>query len=101
MTAKAAPAWGLGAGTQVGPLEAADAPAVHRLILENRAHLDRWLRWSHAVQTRADVDRFIEEFRVRQAAGDGFHSGILTTFHANSDCRSCRRDAGSGPGRAG
>lgn len=60
----------------VRPLEPEDAPAMHRLITANRAHLDRWLRWSSAVRTPLDVEALIARFQTRLAAGDGFHCGI-------------------------
>ena len=63
-------------GATVRPLEPGDAPAMHRLITANRAHLDRWLRWSSAVRTPVDVEALIARFQTRLAAGDGFHCGI-------------------------
>lgn len=57
-------------------LGAADAPAVLALIERNRAHLDKWLRWSAKVHTLADVEALIARFEAKVAAGDGFHWGI-------------------------
>lgn len=76
MTASAALTWALDSDTLLRPLEPADAPAVHRLIQGNRAHLDRWLRWSNAIRTSGDVEQFIAEFGRKQATSDGFHNGI-------------------------
>ena len=57
-------------------LAPADAEIVHRTLSENRAHLDRWLRWSGRLQTVADVSHFIDLFATKEAAGDGFHCGL-------------------------
>ena len=46
------------------------------LIMQNRAHLDRWLRWSGRIQTQVDTRALIERFAAKQAAGDGFHAGM-------------------------
>jgi ribosomal-protein-serine acetyltransferase len=58
------------------PLIPADAPDLHRLVTANRAHLDRWLRWSSGVQTLADAAALIALFEEKQRAGDGFHLGL-------------------------
>ena len=60
----------------IAPLELADAAAVHALVVANRSHLDRWLRWSGAVRTLADVEAMIQRLRNKLAGGDGFHRGI-------------------------
>ena len=64
-------------GATVRPLEPGDAPAMHPLLTANRAHLDRWLRWSSAVRTPADVAALIARFQAQLAGGDGFHCAIL------------------------
>lgn len=66
----------LGDGASVRPLEGGDAPGVLELIEQNRAHLDKWLRWSAGVRALSDVTALIERFEAKQAAGDGFHWGI-------------------------
>lgn len=66
----------LGDGGSVRPLEATDAAAVFALIEENRAHLDKWLRWSARVRTADDVAAMIARFQAKQREGDGFHWGI-------------------------
>jgi ribosomal-protein-serine acetyltransferase len=66
----------LGDGATVRPLIAGDAAAVLELIERNRAHLDKWLRWSAKVRNQADVAAMIARFEAKQAAGDGFHWGI-------------------------
>lgn len=53
-------------------LEPAHADSMLALILRNRDHLDRWLRWSGRIHTQADVLNLIDRF----AAGDGFHAGL-------------------------
>ena len=57
-------------------LTANDAHAIHALMSENCAHLDRWLRWSSAVQTLQDVRDFIAHFEAKESANDGFHCSI-------------------------
>jgi ribosomal-protein-serine acetyltransferase len=57
-------------------LRPADAGAVHQLIERNRAHLDRWLRWSSGMRTVADAQGLIEQFQAKLHAGDGFHCGL-------------------------
>lgn len=46
------------------------------MISANRAHLDRWLRWSSSLQSLADVTRFIDRFGAKLRQNDGFHNGI-------------------------
>ncbi len=58
------------------PLVAADAAELHRLVTANRAHLDRWLRWSSGIQAPADAAALIATFEEKQRAGDGFHLGL-------------------------
>ncbi len=58
------------------PLRLDDADAMIALIQRNRAHLDRWLRWSGRVQTADDARALIEHFAARTAVGDGFHAGL-------------------------
>lgn len=60
----------------VRPLGATDSGAVLTLIEENRAHLDKWLRWSARVRSPDDVTAMIARFEAKQASGDGFHWGI-------------------------
>jgi ribosomal-protein-serine acetyltransferase len=66
----------IGDGATMRPLTASDAAAVQALIERNRAHLDKWLRWSARVQSLADVQAMIVRFEAKTAAGDGFHWGI-------------------------
>jgi ribosomal-protein-serine acetyltransferase len=66
----------LGDAAQARPIVASDAPAVLDLIEQNRAHLDKWLRWSARVKTRADVEAMIARHDADAAAGSGFHWGI-------------------------
>ena len=66
----------LGPDVVARSLRQVDAPAVHSLIAANRDRLDRWLRWSSALQSLADVESFIAGFETKEAAGDGFHLGI-------------------------
>ena len=66
----------LGDGASIRPLTASDAAAVLGLIEQNRAHLDKWLRWSAKVRNHADVTDMIARFEAKQGAGDGFHWGI-------------------------
>ena len=57
-------------------LRPADAPAVWALINANRAHLDRWLRWSSGIASLDDARALIGTFEAKEAAGDGFHLGL-------------------------
>ncbi|HMV32863.1 MAG: GNAT family protein [Gemmatimonadales bacterium] len=66
----------LSATATLRPLVGADAPDLHGLITANRAHLDRWLRWSSGIRTPADAAAFIAIFEEKQRAGDGFHLGL-------------------------
>ena len=68
--------WQIDPDAELHPLTPAEAPEVHELIQANRAHLDRWLRWSSAIRTRQDAADLIDSFTRKQAAGDGFHLGI-------------------------
>src|SRR5262249_30570225 len=63
-------------GVTVQPLGDHDVPAMVDLLAANRAHLDRWLRWSASVVTSANVAAFVRGFEGKLAAGDGFHCGI-------------------------
>jgi ribosomal-protein-serine acetyltransferase len=66
----------LGDGAHVRALAPPDAGAVLALIEQDRAHLDKWLRWSARIRTHADVLAMIDRFTAKHAAGDGFHWGI-------------------------
>ena len=63
-------------GVIARPVTRSDAPAMHALLVNNRAHLDRWLRWSGPLRSEADVSGFIAMFRKKQHEGSGFHLGI-------------------------
>lgn len=69
--------WTLAHGATLRPLRAADAVAMHALIAANRAHLDRWLRWSSGIARVDDAAAMIATFEAKEAAGDGFHLGIF------------------------
>ncbi|MEO0559209.1 MAG: GNAT family protein [Bacteroidota bacterium] len=66
----------LGETVTARSLQPEDAPAVHRLMTASRQHLDRWLRWSSAIQTLSDVEALIARFETKEANGDGFHLGV-------------------------
>jgi ribosomal-protein-serine acetyltransferase len=66
----------LAGGLLLRSLTSADAFAMHRVLTQNRAHLDRWLRWSARIRSLAETEAFIEEFARKEAAGDGFHCGL-------------------------
>lgn len=68
--------WTLGDATTIRPFVPSDATTVHQLIESSREHLDRWLRWSNAMQSEADVAATISRYVAKGAAGTGFHSGI-------------------------
>ena len=66
----------IGEGAALRPMSADDAAAVLALVERNRAHLDKWLRWSARIKGRDDVDAMIERHRAAAAEGHGFHWGI-------------------------
>lgn len=68
--------WPLTGEAHARPLERSDAGALWQLIAANRAHLDRWLRWSSLVRSLEDAGELIETFTRKREHGDGFHSGI-------------------------
>jgi len=65
-------------GVTLRPFTQADAPAMHALLVADRRHLDRWLRWSSSLGTLDDVAIFLAGFEARLATGDGFHCGVWT-----------------------
>ncbi len=72
--------WHLNPSTHIQALTPEHVDAVYQLISKNRIHLDRWLRWSSAIQTRGDVQQLIDQFQQKLQQGDGFHCGI---WHQN------------------
>ena len=56
--------WQLDENTVVRPLELGDTQEVYTLITQNRQHLDRWLRWSSALQNEAAVKLLSRSFRA-------------------------------------
>ncbi|MBI5930132.1 MAG: GNAT family N-acetyltransferase [Chloroflexi bacterium] len=54
----------------------ADAETMFNLILQNRTHLDTWLRWSGRIQTLQDTQALIQRFAEKSVQGDGFHAGL-------------------------
>ncbi len=56
--------------------DVADAETMFNLILQNRTHLDTWLRWSGRIQTLHDTQALIERFAEKSRQGDGFHAGL-------------------------
>lgn len=63
--------------TELRLLNDGDAQVLFEVIQENRAHLDRWLRWSGYVQTLEDTRAFIDRFVQKAAVDDGFHAGMF------------------------
>jgi ribosomal-protein-serine acetyltransferase len=57
-------------------MAASDAGAVLALVDRNRAHLDKWLRWSARIKGPGDVDAMIGRQLAAAAEGNGFHWGI-------------------------
>ena len=68
--------WKLDATTSIYPLEFKHAEEILQLMTKNRGHLDRWLRWSSAIQTLEDVHALVDQFQEKMHQGDGFHCGI-------------------------
>lgn len=56
--------------------EVGQAPLLFDTLQQNRAHLDRWLRWSAKLKTLEDVQTFIESSDKKYRDGDGFHAGM-------------------------
>jgi hypothetical protein len=57
--------WQLDVNTVIRPLALEDAGRVHDLIVRNRRHLNRWLRWSSGVQSEADAYAFITQLQTK------------------------------------
>jgi ribosomal-protein-serine acetyltransferase len=67
----------LGTGARLRSLRASDAPGMYALIASERAHFDRWLRWSTRLNSPSDSATFLAEFEAQEARGEGFHFGIF------------------------
>lgn len=67
----------LDAKTELRLLTGADTVEFWEAVQQNRAHLDRWLRWSGQVQSLDDARAFIDRFVQKSAVDDGFHAGIF------------------------
>lgn len=66
-------------GISIRRFEAHDADDMFALIEQNRARLDRWLRWSPSIRTHADVSAHIARFDAGTRRDvTGFHCGIWT-----------------------
>lgn len=61
---------------QLKLLDLSHAETMHRVIADNREHLDQWLRWSARMQSLDNVIALIERFAHKYAEGDGFHAGL-------------------------
>lgn len=66
----------IGDGTVLRPMSPADAPAMLALVTRNRAHLDKWLRWSARIKAQEDVEAMITHHATLAAAGLGGHWAI-------------------------
>lgn len=73
--------WNLDAETSIYPLEQKDSEDIYQLITRSRTHLDRWLRWSAAIQTKEDVHALVGQFQDKLRRGDGFQCGIWHNNH--------------------
>jgi ribosomal-protein-serine acetyltransferase len=67
----------LGDGVRLRSLRVADAPAMFARIEADRAHLDRWLRWTPMLRSADDVARFLAGFEALEARSEGFHLGLF------------------------
>lgn len=67
----------LGVGARLSSLRASDAPAMYALLEADRAHFDRWLRWSAGLRSADGVAAFLEGFAAQEARAEGFHLGIF------------------------
>lgn len=68
--------WALDTNTRVTSLDTGHVAEVYNLIATNRAHLDRWLRWSSGIETQADAHQFVAQFKAKLQQGNGFLCGI-------------------------
>lgn len=66
----------IGDGAVLRPVQPGDAAEMLGLVLENRSHLDKWLRWSSRIKARGDVDDLIARAAARATDGVGFHWAI-------------------------
>lgn len=57
-------------------LTEADAEAFFELIVEDRARLDYWMRWTARVTTLDEARAYIEQAGARYEQGNGFHAGL-------------------------
>jgi ribosomal-protein-serine acetyltransferase len=75
-TVSARTAFALDDGRELRLLEESDAPELHALVEENRAHLAAWMHWV-AGQTERGTLEFIRETRAQHQSGDGFQGAIV------------------------
>lgn len=58
-------------------LDTSHAEVLLRVLTDNRAHLDRWLRWSVSMQTLEDIETYLQSFWEKHETDNGFHAGIF------------------------
>ena len=66
-------------------LDESNVEPMYALVIQNRAHLDPWLRWSARIQTPDDVRAYIAMYAAKYAANDGFHTGIWWTISSRAE----------------
>lgn len=64
------------AGLELRQLAYNEADVLFAAINQNRAHLDKWLRWSGRMSSLEACQNYIKLYEDKSTAGDGFHAGI-------------------------
>ena len=63
--------------TELRHLDSSYANDVFRVLSENRAHLDKWLRWSAQMQTLDDIINYLTNYEENYSKDNGFLAGIF------------------------
>lgn len=79
---------------QLRLLSGEDAEAFFNLIIQDRARLDKWMRWTAQVQTLDDARAYIERSAARYSQNVGFHAGLWDgdTLTGGVACRDIDRE---------
>src|SRR5260221_7097013 len=87
--------YSLAENIELSLLDESNVEPMYALVIQNRAHLDPWLRWSARIQTPDDARAYIAMYAAKYAANDGFHTGIWVDnqFAGGMACRYLNRDS--------
>lgn len=85
----------VGQNVQLCLLSDEDSEAFFNLIIQDRARLDNWMRWTAQVQTLDDARAYIERSAARYANNNGFHAGLWEgdTLTGGIACHAIDRDS--------